>query len=555
MWARRLTVLVALVVIWSCSVSNSLDDLKGTKDASTDSSGTGGSDAGADSGVLPNGALCSKNGSCQSGYCVAGVCCNTSCTAPCQACTASAKEDGEKDGVCGPAKAGTDPRDDCAEQAPTTCARNGKCDGKGQCQLHAAGTRCSDPTCNGGLKTLPNACDGKGTCQSLNQIACKTGKCSGKLCEGDCEKDLDCNADETCDVILNQCKKKLTTGASCTLAKTCLSGFCVDGFCCLSDCTSPCRACAGVLTTGKNGECAPTLAGTDPKNHCPDEGPASCGSDGQCDGLGGCRKYTSNAVCAPATCSGSTLTLPKVCDGTGKCLSAGTASCSPYLCGQSTCLTSCSDATQCDGTSLCVNKTCQGAKANGLTCSGNTECQSGHCVDGVCCDSACTGTCRACSAAKKGAGNDGICANVSAGFDPDNNCSQSPKSSCGLDGTCNGKGGCRRWVAGTVCGAPTCGPNPANTTYYLAHYADTCDGAGKCVDKGTVPCGLYKCGGAACKTSCTTISDCAIGSCNSTTNTCYICSVSFGRAPPSWSTPFGLVLLAWLWRRRRNMRT
>src|SRR5439155_181355 len=51
-----------------------------------------------------------------------------------------------------------------------------------------------------------------------------------------------------------------------------------------------------------------------------------------------------------------------------------------------------------------------------------SDCQSFNCADGVCCNSACTGTCQACTAAKKGSGSDGSCGTIGNGLDPDNEC-------------------------------------------------------------------------------------------------------------------------------------
>ncbi len=550
------------LLLCQCSVVNQLDDLKGSPDASVEA-GTGGvagsagaagsAGSGASSGVLPTGALCATDNSCQTGFCVAGMCCDKRCDSPCLACTAAAKEDGEDDGTCGPAKAGTDPRNDCADEGAMTCGKDGKCDGKGGCRLYGNGTRCSDATCSGGIKKLPKACDGSGSCLELGQVICNPLQCAGNLCVGDCETDAACQATEFCDTIQNRCVTKLTDGTACTTANVCQSGFCADGVCCESACQGTCMSCAAALSTGKDGECAPILDGTDPKTQCNDEGPSSCGTDGQCDGKGACRFYGVTAVCAAATCSGTTLNAAKTCDGKGNCASNGSSSCKPYICGSGACLTSCSGNGDCDGTSICTGSVCQGPKSNGATCSSAAECQSAFCVDGVCCNSACTGSCKACSAAKKGTGANGVCANVASGFDPDGNCSSQSKSTCGRDGQCDGNGGCRLWSSGTQCGSPSCGPNPASPTVFLAHYADTCDGAGKCVDKGTVACGLYTCNGSACRTSCTSSTQCALGVCNSTSNVCYFsCGISPTHQAPRGPLALLALTLAGVFVRRRR---
>ncbi len=155
--------------------------------------GSSGSDAGP--GELPNGALCASAGSCVSGFCVSGVCCDTQCDALCTACTASGKESGEQDGVCGPAKAETDPRGECPEDGPEGCQRNGKCDGAGACSLYPAGTQCSGTTCSNGVKTLPKLCNGKGECAALGLEPCEPPQCAGDLCISDCIDDSELRCD------------------------------------------------------------------------------------------------------------------------------------------------------------------------------------------------------------------------------------------------------------------------------------------------------------------------------------------------------------------------
>lgn len=47
---------------------------------------------------LPNGGQCVQSNQCASGFCVGGLCCNTSCTNPCQAC--AMVKTGVADGKC-----------------------------------------------------------------------------------------------------------------------------------------------------------------------------------------------------------------------------------------------------------------------------------------------------------------------------------------------------------------------------------------------------------------------------------------------------------------------
>ena len=142
----------------------------------------------------------------------------------------------------------------------------------------------------------------------------------------------------------------------------------------------------------------------------------------------------------------------------------------------------------------------------GGACEAGDTCASGHCVDGVCCESACSGVCEACSATAKGAGEDGACGAVAAGEDPRGDCEDQGAESCDDDGACDGARKCRRYEAGTACGAAqSCeGGDQVNV--------DACDGAGTCVDGGTTACAPYACAGASCRTDCAADADCAAGS-------------------------------------------
>src|SRR5690349_10017607 len=84
--------------------------------------------------------------------------------------------------------------------------------------------------------------------------------------------------------------------------------------------------------------------------------------------------------------------------------------------------------------------------ANGKPCTAGSRCASGLCVDGICCKSAC-GTCQACNLP----GTEGSCSPIPAGHDSMNACAIQPAISCGMDGTCDGRGACRRYPAGTAC--------------------------------------------------------------------------------------------------------
>jgi hypothetical protein len=97
---------------------------------------------------------------------------------------------------------------------------------------------------------------------------------------------------------------------------------------------------------------------------------------------------------------------------------------------------------------------------------------------------------------------------VPAGQDPDNECAATAASTCGTTGVCSGVRTCALYPSGTVCAAASCGSGGGSS-----QPADLCNGAGTCVDSGTVSCGFYVCNPATglCRTSCGTSADCASG--------------------------------------------
>ncbi|WP_437722267.1 kelch repeat-containing protein [Sorangium sp. So ce861] len=139
----------------------------------------------------------------------------------------------------------------------------------------------------------------------------------------------------------------------------------------------------------------------------------------------------------------------------------------------------------------------------GARCDTDADCAGDSCVDGVCCDAPCAGACMACSAAKKGAGPDGVCGPVQAGADPDDDCAAEPAAACGADGSCDGRGSCQLWVQGTPCGAASC--NGASEVVE----APLCDGLGVCAEVDPRSCGDYRCVAGACLAGCTFDTQCA----------------------------------------------
>jgi hypothetical protein len=160
---------------------------------------------------------------------------------------------------------------------------------------------------------------------------------------------------------------------------------------------------------------------------------------------------------------------------------------------------------------------CYGAgAANGTACAQASDCASGFCADGVCCDAACTGTCVACTAAKKGSGSDGTCGPIAYQTDPDAECPRTLYGmSCGSNGQgCDGNGACIVYPAGTFCGQGAC--------FGSQGVKSQCDGLGHCVTTVAYDCGAYACFYPGCKTYCTSNYDCSAGhACDTNTGICY----------------------------------
>ncbi len=140
----------------------------------------------------------------------------------------------------------------------------------------------------------------------------------------------------------------------------------------------------------------------------------------------------------------------------------------------------------------------------GEPCGADKQCYSNHCSHGVCCNLDCEKKpCMACDLL----GRKGECLPVPQGEDPHNDCSQvDPQSSCGFDGACDGKGGCQKWQAGTLCAPASCGGSKGEKVIQ----PKICDGEGGCVATSTIDCSPYLCNAATlqCHDTCSTVDQC-----------------------------------------------
>jgi hypothetical protein len=153
-------------------------------------------------------------------------------------------------------------------------------------------------------------------------------------------------------------------------------------------------------------------------------------------------------------------------------------------------------------------------KGQGATCSLSAECASpyNHCVDGVCCESACNGDCQYCAGTNKG-----TCTIVSGTPEKSGvTCPSGTSPSCG--GYCSGTSqDCTFRGSTTQCATAVCLNSSTLTKAYV------CNGSGDCdpPTPATAGCGDYACSNGACKTSCTTNTDCGPSKwCNTGLGTC-----------------------------------
>jgi len=342
--------------------------------------------------LLSNGSPCVAGNACASSYCADGVCCDKACTSPCSACTAVLKESGI-DGECGPVLQGTDPHNDCTKDLPSSCQRDGECDGTGTCRLYQEGVTCNPSSCSGNL-LVAQVCNGIGNClPSAVTTPCSPYMCSSALgaCAMGCQTDAECFPQKDYWCFEGKCEPKGAVGDQCTDAAGCASGFCVDKVCCDTECVGQCQACD---ITGSEGTCSLVTGaphGTRPK--CKGEGTAC---EGTCNGaLDNECEYKTGAVCG-STCKDGSET-PKLCDGKGGCAESTSKQCSPYLCDKAgaSCMTTCKADTDCTTGFTCevVSGKCV---EKGSTCKNDftavapngteTDCKPYKCSAGACRD-------------------------------------------------------------------------------------------------------------------------------------------------------------------------
>ena len=304
----------------------------------------------------------------------------------------------------------------------------------------------------------------------------------------------------------------LPTGAACKADKDCEADHCIDGVCCESACEG-CNACSNALTGLADGKCAPVGNGQDPHDACKDETAKSqCGNDGECDGNGECRKVSPSHVCAAGACSadGKSFIPTTTCSALGDavCTTAAPQDCEGYPCEATGCAKPCSKQSDCTNPGTYCDTTsakCAAQKSDGSPASTKLECTSGIVADGVCCNEECSG-CKACTSALNGqaAGTTGQCLPAKANM-PAPHSACSANLPCGMDGACDGNGGCHYPTVGTSCDTSSCSGSTLTPK--------ACDSSHTCspFPGNTCPNSLVCASASACKTKCAADSDCIDG--------------------------------------------
>jgi hypothetical protein len=297
-----------------------------------------------------NGVRCQVNAGCKSGACVDGVCCEGPCAGACLACNLPGSE-----GRCLPVPDGQDPGDECTPEAASTCGRDGSCDGRGACRLHADGTECAVRSCQNATERAPGRCDGQGACKAGPSRSCAPAVCIEDACGMGCTGDPDCKEAGTfCDA--GTCRPQRVLAAACDRDAQCTTGHCADGVCCSTACSGTCQACNNA---GSAGSCEPVPDGRDPRRECLVEPVHTCGKAGGCNGKGACRLHEAGSPCGFGSCEGSTVYGPSTCDGLGACKKGPASDCDPYVCNGMGCWTACATSDQCKSGRTCQINSCR----------------------------------------------------------------------------------------------------------------------------------------------------------------------------------------------------
>jgi hypothetical protein len=317
-------------------------------------------------------------------------------------------------------------------------------------------------------------------------------------------------------------------GRSCTGDTSCASGDCVDGFCCDESATM-CTGCRACNVAGSEGTCTSVPAGTDPRDTCD---AVACGT-GDCNGAGACQPQPTTVVCGVEPgCTNSQLTLSQYrlgaetvhyCNGTSTdCPTVTTQRTCPnnYICGATSCNTTCTTDLDCTFGAWCDSGTCRLAQGAGGACTRSRQCRSigggefpfGSCVGGIC-QSGCSGASHC---------NNQLCVSGPSGANSCGHCSTNGGvAACGAQGLgslCNGATClCTSSTQCTNVEAPHCTQYSTGSDYYCACFRFSNGAPGQCGAGRQCVTPTAQTETAACRTRsgfpCGSAAECVSGSC------------------------------------------
>jgi hypothetical protein len=223
-----------------------------------------------------------------------------------------------------------------------------------------AAADCPSSSCTDGVCCIVPSC---GTCETC--AGSSPGRCTAVLNAED--PDTCASKDNKSCSSVGECK--LALGVAAPTGDACASGNLVDGVCCA---TAKCGICETCDVAKKEiaqfpGQCSAARVDTDPRDDCKDEGAASCGSNGSCDGRGRCQLHKSGTKCGESVCSGSRAT-GQLCTGAGACAqNAAGVDCAPFACRDGGCVDRCATDADCVATHRCDAGKCVSKEAASCT--------------------------------------------------------------------------------------------------------------------------------------------------------------------------------------------
>ena len=154
---------------------------------------------------------------------------------------------------------------------------------RGRLPLLRTGSACGSQTCSGSTVTLGAALRRRGNCVAGASQSCTPYACGGRAASRPARRAPTARAETSARRTAAESSRSARPARA---GSDCASGICAQGACCQTACTGPCMSCA---LTGTAGTCSTVPAGSDPLGQCADQGAPTCGTDGTCDGAGGCR--------------------------------------------------------------------------------------------------------------------------------------------------------------------------------------------------------------------------------------------------------------------------